>query len=108
MKLCRFKVAASDVRIGLITDDQQLEIMRGGNTVFAGETRVDKIKRPFTELVEYLFRSQESPDGAGPVDRSRCRPAGFLYARSPRFRADHDIRYWHTGELCRSGLARLG
>src|SRR5688572_22543755 len=42
----------------------QLEIQRGGETVFAGETRAGQIKRSFTELVEYLFRSQAFPNGA--------------------------------------------
>jgi 2-dehydro-3-deoxy-D-arabinonate dehydratase len=42
----------------------QLEILRGGKTVFAGETQAGKIKRPFNELVEYLFRSQKFPNGA--------------------------------------------
>jgi 2-dehydro-3-deoxy-D-arabinonate dehydratase len=41
-----------------------LEIQRQGKVVFAGETRTDKIKRQFTELVEYLFRSQRFPNGA--------------------------------------------
>jgi 2-dehydro-3-deoxy-D-arabinonate dehydratase len=55
--------------VGLREEDARqwsihLEILRGGKTVFTGETRVDKIKRPFTELVEYLFRSQKFPDGA--------------------------------------------
>ena len=42
----------------------QIEIDRGGETVFVGETRVDQIKRRFGELVEYLFRSQAFPRGA--------------------------------------------
>jgi len=42
----------------------RLEIDRGHETVFAGETRVDQIKRTFGELVEYLFRSQAFPRGA--------------------------------------------
>jgi len=33
-------------------------------TVFAGETRVDQIKRTFDDLVEHLFRSQMFPRGA--------------------------------------------
>lgn len=41
-----------------------LEIRREGKSVFSGETRTDKIKRPFTELVDYLFRSQKFPSGA--------------------------------------------
>jgi 2-dehydro-3-deoxy-D-arabinonate dehydratase len=32
--------------------------------VFTGETCVDQIKRSFTELVDYLFRSQVFPRGA--------------------------------------------
>jgi 2-dehydro-3-deoxy-D-arabinonate dehydratase len=41
-----------------------LEILRNGKTVFTGETQVDKIKRRFDELVDYLFRSQKFPGGA--------------------------------------------
>jgi 2-dehydro-3-deoxy-D-arabinonate dehydratase len=41
-----------------------LEILRGGKAVFTGETQAGKIKRPFNELVEYLFRSQRFPHGA--------------------------------------------
>jgi 2-dehydro-3-deoxy-D-arabinonate dehydratase len=52
-----------------VTDDEarawtiQLEICRGGKPVFAGGTRASQIKRSFTELVEYLFRSQQFPHG---------------------------------------------
>jgi 2-dehydro-3-deoxy-D-arabinonate dehydratase len=42
----------------------RLEIDRDGKTVFAGDTRVDQIKRSFRELVDYLFRSQTFPRGA--------------------------------------------
>jgi len=42
----------------------RLEIRRGGNVVFVGDTRVGQIKRPFSELVEYLCRSQRFPNGA--------------------------------------------
>jgi 2-dehydro-3-deoxy-D-arabinonate dehydratase len=41
----------------------QLEIRRRGSVAFAGETRAGQIKRTFTELVEYLFRSQQFPHG---------------------------------------------
>ena len=41
-----------------------LEINRRGEMVFAGETRAGQIKRTFTELVDYLFRSQAFPHGA--------------------------------------------
>jgi 2-dehydro-3-deoxy-D-arabinonate dehydratase len=54
---------------GLSEDDVRqwsihLDILRNGKTVFSGETRVDKIKRRFDELVDYLFRSQKFPNGA--------------------------------------------
>jgi 2-dehydro-3-deoxy-D-arabinonate dehydratase len=42
----------------------QLGIRRRGTTVFSGETRAGNIKRPFSELVDYLFRSQKFPNGA--------------------------------------------
>jgi 2-dehydro-3-deoxy-D-arabinonate dehydratase len=42
----------------------RLEIQRGDAVVFAGDTRVDQIKRRFSELIEYLFRSQAFPRGA--------------------------------------------
>jgi 2-dehydro-3-deoxy-D-arabinonate dehydratase len=41
----------------------QLEIRRAEEQVFAGDTRAGQIKRPFAELVEYLFRSQHFPNG---------------------------------------------
>jgi 2-dehydro-3-deoxy-D-arabinonate dehydratase len=41
----------------------QLAIQRGGTTVFAGDTCAGQIKRTFTELVDYLFRSQSFPNG---------------------------------------------
>jgi 2-dehydro-3-deoxy-D-arabinonate dehydratase len=57
------------VVVGLREDDARqwtihLEIDRGGARVFAGETRVDQIKRTFGDLVAYLFRSQAFPGGA--------------------------------------------
>jgi 2-dehydro-3-deoxy-D-arabinonate dehydratase len=42
----------------------RLQIQRGDEVVFAGETRIDQIKRRFGELIEYLFRSQTFPRGA--------------------------------------------
>jgi 2-dehydro-3-deoxy-D-arabinonate dehydratase len=42
----------------------RLEIRRGGDVVFAGDTRAGQIKRRFSELIEYLFRSQQFPSGA--------------------------------------------
>jgi 2-dehydro-3-deoxy-D-arabinonate dehydratase len=42
----------------------ELRITRGSREVFRGETSVSRIKRAFTELSEYLFRSQTFPNGA--------------------------------------------
>src|SRR6185503_17659846 len=55
--------------VGVGEDDARqwtirLEIQRGDAVVFAGDTRVDQIKRSFSELIEYLFRSQAFPRGA--------------------------------------------
>ncbi len=50
----------SDVRQWLI----RIAIQRDGAVVFQGETSVDRIKRGLTDLVSYLFRSQEFPHGA--------------------------------------------
>ena len=42
----------------------RLQIQRGGQLAFEGETFVNQIKRTFIELVDYLFRSQTFPHGA--------------------------------------------
>ena len=57
------------VVVGVREDDVrrwriQLEIHRGSETGFTGETCLDQIKRTFGELIEYLFRSQTFPRGA--------------------------------------------
>lgn len=41
-----------------------LQITRNESVTFQGETSVGQIKRSFSELVEYLFRSQTFPHGA--------------------------------------------
>ena len=41
-----------------------LKIMRKGACAFQGTTSVGKIKRGFDEMVSFLFRSQQFPDGA--------------------------------------------
>ena len=41
-----------------------VEIIRGGETVFSGNTSINNIKRTFDELLEYLGRSQSFPHGA--------------------------------------------
>lgn len=42
----------------------QLLIVRKGSTVFEGQTEVAQMKRSFSELQDYLFRSQTFPAGA--------------------------------------------
>ncbi|MEM9479236.1 MAG: fumarylacetoacetate hydrolase family protein [Verrucomicrobiota bacterium] len=42
----------------------QLSILRGGEVVFAGETKLDQLKRGMEELAEFLFRDNEFPFGA--------------------------------------------
>jgi 2-dehydro-3-deoxy-D-arabinonate dehydratase len=41
-----------------------LSIARDGKQVFAGQTSISQIKRSFDELIGYLCRSQEFPNGA--------------------------------------------
>ena len=41
-----------------------VEIGRGGQSVFSGETSIGNIKRSFSELLDYLGRSQSFPHGA--------------------------------------------
>jgi 2-dehydro-3-deoxy-D-arabinonate dehydratase len=41
-----------------------IRIERAGENVFTGDTSVSQIKRSFSELADYLFRSQEFPHGA--------------------------------------------
>ena len=50
---------AQDIRAATI----RCTITRGGQGVFAGETKVSQIKRTFEELVGYLFRNQTFPQG---------------------------------------------
>jgi 2-dehydro-3-deoxy-D-arabinonate dehydratase len=40
-----------------------IEIVRGGQTVFSGETGIDQIKRTFADLIDHLWRSQHFPHG---------------------------------------------
>jgi len=41
-----------------------LQIYRSGRIIFEGQTSLNQIKRPFEELVSYLYRSQSFPYGA--------------------------------------------
>jgi 2-dehydro-3-deoxy-D-arabinonate dehydratase len=42
----------------------EVRITRGEREAFRGDTSISRIKRSFTELAEYLFRSQTFPNGA--------------------------------------------
>jgi 2-dehydro-3-deoxy-D-arabinonate dehydratase len=42
----------------------ELTISRNGSAVFSGKTAVDRMKRPFDDLVSHLFTSQSFPKGA--------------------------------------------
>jgi 2-dehydro-3-deoxy-D-arabinonate dehydratase len=42
----------------------KIEIRRGGQIAFAGETYISNIVRDFNQLAEFLFRSQRFPHGA--------------------------------------------
>lgn len=41
----------------------KLAIRRGGEAIFEGSSSTDQIHRPFPELVSYLFRDNEFPEG---------------------------------------------
>ena len=47
---------ASDTKIAI-------QILRGGTVVFAGEIRIDQMKRQHQDLVDFLFRECEFPNG---------------------------------------------
>ena len=47
-----------------LTDNKiQLEILRGGQSLFSGSTSLSELKRDPRQLVEYLFRDQSFPRG---------------------------------------------
>ncbi|MDX1952059.1 MAG: fumarylacetoacetate hydrolase family protein [Verrucomicrobiota bacterium] len=56
----RIGVTEAEVRAWTIS----VQISRGGAVVFQGETGISQIKRSFTELAGFLFRSQVFPNGA--------------------------------------------
>ena len=53
-----------DSSLDLAALDISLEITREGKQEFIGETSTSNIKRPLTELVEYLYRELDFPEGA--------------------------------------------
>ncbi len=54
-------ICSADEMTGLTI---QLEINRGGTTVFTGDTSIKQMKRSFQELVDYLYRELDFPYGA--------------------------------------------
>ena len=65
----------------------QLEVWRQGEQVFAGDTCASLIKRPFAELVEYLFRSQTFAEGVVLLTGTGVIPPdGFTLAADDRVR----------------------
>jgi 2-dehydro-3-deoxy-D-arabinonate dehydratase len=77
-----------DIRSATIS----LEIERAGQTVFSGSTPIARIKRPFEELVEYLFRHQTfsrgvfllTGTGIVPPDDFTLRPADRIIIQIPQ------------------------
>jgi 2-dehydro-3-deoxy-D-arabinonate dehydratase len=41
----------------------EMEVRRGGVSIFAGETSLESMKREFTELAAFLFRDNDFPAG---------------------------------------------
>ncbi len=64
-----------------------VEILRGDQPVFSGETTVGQIKRTFDSLAEFLFRSQSFPHGALLLTGTGVVPPdGFTLAAGDRVR----------------------
>ncbi|MFM8495606.1 MAG: fumarylacetoacetate hydrolase family protein, partial [Planctomycetia bacterium] len=56
--------AASSLPSTIRTWRITIEIRRGDAVVFSGETTVDRIKRPFADLIGHLCRCNTFPAGA--------------------------------------------
>ncbi|WP_221031782.1 fumarylacetoacetate hydrolase family protein [Actomonas aquatica] len=56
-------IVVSDTLPGPETEIR-LELVRGGETVFADATKLDQLKRPLPSLAEWLFRDNSFPCGA--------------------------------------------
>jgi len=69
-KIYKHSCALGPVIVAGVTEDEartwtiRLEIRRNGEPVFEGTTSVNNIRRKFQDLADYLFRSQEFPNGA--------------------------------------------
>ena len=81
-------------------------IIRGGERVFSGETRLGNIKRSFEELAGYLCRSQTFPHGAVLADRDGHRAARRLHPSRARCRRNRDRAHRRTSEFW-SSLSNL-
>jgi 2-dehydro-3-deoxy-D-arabinonate dehydratase len=78
---------SQDIRSAAI----RCSITRSGATVFSGETKVSQIKRPFEELVGYLFRNQTFPNGVILLTGTGIVPANeFSLAPSDSVRIEID------------------
>ncbi len=68
-----------------------IEIQRGAELVFSGETEVAQIKRSFDELAQFLFRDNEFPHGALLMTGTGVVPdSGFTLARGDIIRIGID------------------
>lgn len=73
-----------------------LRIRRGDAEVFAGQTEVGRIKRGFGELADWLFRSQQFPNGAVLLTGTGIVPPD-----------DFSLRAGDEVEIAVSGIGRL-
>ena len=78
--------------------DVTLEIERAGEQVFRGTTSTARIRRPFTELVEYLFRDSTFPDGCFLLTGAGVVPEARVHAARRRPGVDHDRRRRHAAQ----------
>jgi 2-dehydro-3-deoxy-D-arabinonate dehydratase len=69
-KVYKHSCALGPVIVAGVTEEEarkwtiRLEIRRNRELVFEGNTSVNNIRRKFQDLADYLFRSQEFPNGA--------------------------------------------
>lgn len=56
-------VPAPDLEKGILESRIILDVRRGAEVVFSGETRVSEMRRSFAELIEFLGREATFPDG---------------------------------------------
>ncbi|MDQ8201939.1 fumarylacetoacetate hydrolase family protein [Pelagicoccus sp. SDUM812003] len=69
----------------------RLEILRLGETAFKGETRTSQIKRPFSQLADFLVRELDQPNGAFLMTGTGVVPSeAFTLNSGDRVRIDID------------------